>query len=153
MQHVIDYFVALGPWCWFILAGVLLVLEIMVPGVTFAWFGGAAILVGILAVSVVIAWQWQFVAFAVFALAIVFWVRRYVSQKAAESDEPSLNKRGSQYIGRMVVVENAIVSGRGRVRVEDSLWYAIGPDVPEGTRVKVVGLDGTALVVETLNDP
>ena len=55
--------------------------------------------------------------------------------------------RGQQYVGRSVVVEQAIENGRGRVRVGDTLWSAEGPDAPAGTRVTVTGRKGTVLVV------
>jgi membrane protein implicated in regulation of membrane protease activity len=61
---------------------------------------------------------------------------------------PDLNVRGQQYVGRSLVVEQAIEGGRGRVRVGDTLWAAEGPDVPVGTRVTVTGARGTVLVVE-----
>ena len=60
----------------------------------------------------------------------VFWVRRFVRADAANSDLPDLNVRGQQYVGRSLVVEQAIQNGRGKVRVGDTLWHAEGPDVP-----------------------
>ena len=64
------------------------------------------------------------------------------------SDRPDLNVRGQQYVGRSVVVEQAIENGRGRVRVGDTLWSAEGPDTPAGTSVTVTGTRGTVLVVK-----
>ena len=66
----------------------------------------------------------------------------------AVSDLPDLNVRGQQYIGRSLVVEQAIQNGRGKVRVGDSMWAAEGPDAPAGSRVTVTGTRGTVLVVE-----
>jgi hypothetical protein len=66
----------------------------------------------------------------------------------ADSDLPDLNIRGQQYIGRSLVVEQAIQNGRGKVRVGDSLWAAEGPDTPAGARVTVTAARGTVLVVE-----
>ena len=57
----------------------------------------------------------------------VFWVRRYVRSDAATSDLPDLNERGQQYIGRSLVVEQAIQNGRGKVRVGDSRVAGRGP--------------------------
>ena len=64
------------------------------------------------------------------------------------SDQPDLNRRGAQYIGRTVTVEEAIIAGRGKVRVGDTLWPVEGPDASIGARVKVTAVRGTALVVE-----
>ena len=55
--------------------------------------------------------------------------------------------RGAQYIGRKVVVADAIRNGRGRVRVGDTIWAAEGEDAAEGTEVEVTGVNGIVLVV------
>jgi membrane protein implicated in regulation of membrane protease activity len=67
---------------------------------------------------------------------------------ASPSDHhPDINAPGSQFIGRIIVVEDAITGGRGKVRAGDSVWLAEGEDAPAGTRVLVTGVNGTALVV------
>jgi hypothetical protein len=81
-------------------------------------------------------------------VAVVCWVKRFFRPDVAISDVPDLNVRGRQYVGRAVVVEQAIENGRGKVRVGDTLWSAEGPDVPVGTRVTVTGSKGTVLVVQ-----
>jgi membrane protein implicated in regulation of membrane protease activity len=143
-----QFLYGLGPWNWFILAAVLLIMETMIPGVHFLWFGIAAILIGLLGLATGLAWQWQVLAFGLLSVLAVFWVRKYARPDVAISDLPDLNVRGQQYIGRSLVVEQAIQNGRGKVRVGDTLWAAEGPDVPAGDRVVVTGAKGTVLVVE-----
>lgn len=150
-MSLVSLFAGFGPWNWFILAVLLFALETVVPGVHFVWFGVAAILVGLLALAIGFAWQWQLIAFAVIAVAAVFLVRRYARPDNALSDLPDLNIRGAQYIGRTVTVEEAIRGGRGRVRVGDTLWQAEGEDVAAGERVRVKSANGTVLVVEREN--
>ena len=53
-------------------------------------------------------------------------------------------------LGETVTVVQAIEGGTGRVRVGDGEWIARGPDTPTGTRVTVVGADGTTLKVAPL---
>jgi inner membrane protein len=148
MPNLVALFTGFGPWNWFILAVVLFILETVVPGVHFLWFGVAAVIVGGLALATGIAWQFQIIAFGVLAVLTVFAVRKYVRSDATKSDQPDLNERGQQYVGRSLVVEQAIQNGRGKVRVGDTLWQAEGPDVPVGERVKVTATRGTVLVVE-----
>ncbi len=143
-----NFFAGLGPWNWFILAVILFALETVIPGVHFLWFGVAAVLVGLVALATDIAWQWQLIAFAIIAVATVFLVRRYARPDATLSDLPDLNVRGAQYIGRTVTVEEPIRSGRGKVRVGDTVWQAEGPDSAAGSRVRVTSVNGTVLVVE-----
>jgi membrane protein implicated in regulation of membrane protease activity len=147
-MSIYSFFAGLGPWNWFILAVILFALETVIPGVHFLWFGVAAVLVGLLALATDIAWQWQLIAFAVIAVATVFLVRRYARPDATLSDLPDLNVRGAQYIGRTVTVEEPIRSGRGKVRVGDTVWQAEGPDSAAGSRVRVTSVNGTVLVVE-----
>lgn len=66
----------------------------------------------------------------------------------SRSDQPDLNRRGAQLIGRVLVVEEAIEGGRGKVRVGDTLWPVEGPDLPVGAHVTVTGTKGTALLVQ-----
>lgn len=147
-MSLINLFAGFGPWNWLILAVALFGLETVVPGVHFVWFGLAAVIVWLLAMGTGIAWQWQLIAFAVVAVATVFWVRRYARSDAAKSDLPDLNVRGAQYIGRVVPVEEPIRGGRGKVRIGDSLWQVEGEDAAAGTFVKIKSANGTVLVVE-----
>jgi membrane protein implicated in regulation of membrane protease activity len=148
MQSVWSLLASLGAWNWLILAVVLLVLETIIPGVHFLWFGLAAVVVGILSLAVDMAWPWQVLIFVLLSVAVVFWVKRFVRPDVAISDLPDLNVRGQQYVGRSLVVEQAIANGRGKVRVGDTLWSAEGPDAPAGTSVTVTGTRGTVLVVK-----
>ena len=46
------------------------------------------------------------------------------------------------------MLHEAIVGGRGKIKAGDSLWLVIGPDLPVGTPIKVVGQDGVLLKVQ-----
>ncbi|HMN37512.1 MAG TPA: NfeD family protein [Hyphomicrobium sp.] len=150
MQFVSHLIAQFGPWLWFALAVVLMVLETMVPGIHFLWFGMSAAVVGALALTVPMAWPWQIIAFALISLASVFWVRRYAREEGSKSDEPVLNVRAAQYIGRKVEVVVAIRNGRGKVRVGDTVWVAEGEDAAQGAEVRVTGVNGTVLIVGPL---
>ena len=143
-----EFFWSLGAWNWFVVAVALFVLEAIVPGVHFVWFGLAAVIVGTLGLAVDIAWEWQLIAFAIISCITVFFVRRYAGPGMTVSDEPELNVRAAQYVGRVVTVEEPIAGGRGKVRVGDTLWPAQGLDAPQGARVKITGTHGTVLLVE-----
>ncbi len=147
-MRLTEFFWSLGAWSWFIVAVALFVLETLVPGVHFVWFGLAAVIVGILGLAVDIPWEWQLIAFAIISCITVFFVRRYAGPEMAISDEPGLNLRAGQYVGRVVTVAEAIADGRGKVRVGDTLWPAQGLDAPQGARVRITGTHGTVLLVE-----
>jgi membrane protein implicated in regulation of membrane protease activity len=143
-----EFFWNFGAWNWFIVAVALFALESVVPGVHFVWFGVAAVIVGALGLTLDIAWEWQLITFAIISCITVFFARRYAAPDVAHSDEPDLNARAVQYVGRVVTVEQAIADGRGKVRVGDTVWNAQGSDAPQGARVRITGTNGTCLLVE-----
>ena len=108
----------------------------------------AAVIVGALGLTLDIAWEWQLITFAIISCITVFFARRYAAPDVAHSDEPDLNARAVQYVGRVVTVEQAIADGRGKVRVGDTVWNAQGSDAPQGARVRITGTNGTCLLVE-----
>ncbi len=150
MQPLIDYLWSLGVWYWFLMAVALLMLEMLLPGVYLLWFGLASVLVGFLAMVTDMGWQWQVITFGIISMLTVLGVRRFARSDATASDLPDLNERGQQYVGRVVVVDEAITGGRGRVKVGDTVWAAEGPDLPVGARAKVMAVRGTVLVVEPM---
>ena len=147
MQSVVEFFLGLGAWNWFILAVVMLLLETAIPGVHFMWFGMAAVVLGVLTLLIPMPIAIQLVLFALVALLMILVARRYWSPESIKTDAPDLNERGHQYIGRTVTVADPITRGRGKVRVGDTVWNAEGPDTPAGAQVKVTGVKGTVLVV------
>jgi hypothetical protein len=137
------------PWLW-LAAGILMVaLEIALPGLFFLWFGIAAIAVGLMVLAGLDGVHWQVLAFAGVSAVMVV-VGRVVALRGAHSDDPGadlLNERGRDYVGRQVPVVEAIVDGRGRVRIGDTIWLAEGPDAAVGTVVRVTGTRGTVVLV------
>lgn len=150
MEALIELMLGFGPWNWLLLAGALMVLETMVPGVHFIWFGLAALVVGLIAFAFDVTWQWEILLFAGISVATVFWVRQFSNSYIRDSDEPSLNIRGHQYVGRVVTAENDFAGGRGRVRVDDTLWSASGDNIKSGDKVRIVSVNGTVFAVEAV---
>ncbi len=68
----------------------------------------------------------------------------------SRSDQPELNRRGAQLVGRVLVLAEAIEGGRGKVRVGDTLWPVEGPNAPAGAEVRVTAAKATVLTVEPL---
>ncbi len=66
----------------------------------------------------------------------------------ATTDEPFLNQRSASLVGRTATLHEPIREGRGRIRLDDTLWQVMGPDLPVGTQVKVVSSNGRDLRVE-----
>jgi membrane protein implicated in regulation of membrane protease activity len=137
----------LGNWNWFIAGGILLAVEVMVPGTYMLWLGLAAIATGVIGWIVATTWQTQIVIFAVLAVISVLAGRKLQPRAEPDSDKPFLNRRADAFVGRVFTLEEPIVSGTGRVRVDDTTWRVTGPDCAAGTKVRVERADGAILIV------
>ena len=152
---MLAWLATLGPWNWLILGGLLLSLEIMAPGVYLLWIGIAALLTGALSFQVGDAawwsWQVQLIVFVALALVSTLAGRHFFgADRGGETDQPLLNRREQQLIGQVSTLEEPIRDGHGRVRLGDTLWLVHGPELPAGTRVRVVGAQGGNLSVEAV---
>jgi len=140
---------SLNFWHWFILAVVLIVLEVFAPGTIFLWLGIAAAVVGVLLYFAPdLGWEYQLMVFAIFSIVSIAAWRVYLKRHPTRTDRPNLNRRGEQYVGRSFTLEHPIVNGLGKITVDDSTWKVRGPDCEAGTHVKITGVDGTVLLVE-----
>lgn len=144
-----DFLGSLGGWNWVIAGLVMLILELVAPGVFLLWIGVAAALVG----GAVLLWPDlsllnQLALFAGASVVSILVAKLLFRYGALESDETDLNRAGAGHIGRLVIVEEAIRNGRGRVRVGDSLWNAEGGNAEKGAQVRVTAVRGTVMVVE-----
>lgn len=136
-------------WHWWILALALVILETVLPGTFFLWMGISALVLGLLTWLIpTMGWEMQLMLFAVLSLVSIAGWRLWQRRHPDESDQPTLNRRGEQYIGRVFVLETPIENGFGKVRVGDGLWRVKGDDAPAGCRVRVTDVDGVVLVVE-----
>ncbi|AXN20829.1 NfeD family protein [Xanthomonas oryzae] len=137
---------------WAVLALLLIAAETLVPGAFLLWMGIAAAAVCVLVLVLPdIALLVQIVAFVVLSFVSVQVYRTWFRGKGRESDRPLLNRRAEQLIGRRVLLDQAIDDGRGRVKVDDAFWVVVGPDLPAGTPVRIVGVDGMTLLVQPVS--
>lgn len=135
------------PTAWLSIGIVMCIAEMIVPGVFLLWLGIAALLTGLVVFILPIPLAAQLLLFAVLSVASVYAGRRWSGSLEIPSDDPMLNDRLARLVGEPVVVEEAIVGGRGRVRVGDGVWPATGADAAAGTRLTVTGAANGVLTV------
>ena len=146
---MLDGLINLGGWSWAILGLVLIGGEMLAPGVFLIWLGLAALATGAVVGLFGSGWQAAMLVFAVLAAACVLAGRLLTRRKAEEPDAATgLNDRGRQLIGRVFRLEATMTGGEGRVRVGDSSWRIVGPELLAGAEVKVIRVEGSTLVVE-----
>ena len=131
---------------WWLLGGVIgLIAEVLLPGMFLLWLGLAALCTGALTLLLDIPFHWQVVSYAVFASAAIA-----IGVKVRLRPKPRLNTPTSGLVGRKATALS-FHGTDGRVRLGDSDWPArlIGkPAVAAGASLRVVGVEGTVLLVE-----
>ena len=147
-----DLLMTLGAWNWVVLGFILLLLELVFPGVFFVWFGLGALLTALVSLLFynlpwIAFWEVEVIFFLIFSVIMVL-IGRNFFRRDRETDEPLLNRRTDQIIGKTVVLEEPVRDGKGRIRFDDTIWRIKGPDLPEGTEVKVVAFENGVFTIE-----
>lgn len=85
------------------------------------------------------------IASAVLALRI--WRRHRLRQ--IELASPLAEHRlGMKHIGQVIVLEAPLRGGVGHVRLGNREWEVRGPELPQGSRARVTGVDGSVLLLD-----
>ena len=138
-------------WHWLALAAMFAAIEVAAPAMVCIWLAAGA--VGVAAIDWLmpdLSWEHQALVFAGLAIAGVAIGRIALVGKGRAPSRPGLNRRAETYIGRLFTLDDAIVDGRGQLKVDDTVWRVVGPDLPAGTRVRVTGAENTILRVAAL---
>jgi len=136
-------------WGWFVLAAVLMGLEVLLPGAFMVWLGLAAAATGIVSYVMPLDWPIALLLFAILGVAFA-WAGRHFAARAdaADKNQPFLNRRADALVGQTFTLSTPIVNGEGRIRIGDTVWQVRGPDLDAGASVTVIRIDGGRLVVE-----
>lgn len=146
---MIEFLSSLTFWHWGILAILLVVAEMMLPGVVFLWVGiGASVTAVITFIHPDLPWEIQLVCFAGLAVVAVVAGRIWISRNPIETDKPLLNQRGQQNVGRVVTIVEPIVDGVGSAHLDDTVWRVSGDSMEAGAKARVKSVEGSTLVVE-----
>jgi membrane protein implicated in regulation of membrane protease activity len=141
----LDWLSGIGFAHWWVLAALLLVLELTTKVFFFLWLSFAAAAVGfLLLVFPSIPLLTQALLFGVLSLvAAVAWRRQAPHQQPDASAGAAPLQRD-----RVLALERPIVDGEGVVRIDGTTWRLAGPDLPAGARVRVVRVEGETAIVE-----
>jgi inner membrane protein len=134
-------------WYWWALAAVLLVCEMMLPGVVFLFLAiGAGVAGAMLLIAGDVSLEIQLVVFAIVSVVSAIGLRRYLRGLLPRAS--TLNARGESLVGQIFVLDQPILGGRGRIKLGDGSWSITGPDMVAGAKVRVAAVSGTELRVE-----
>jgi hypothetical protein len=139
-------------WYWWVIGFILLVLEILTPGYFFMWMALSGFVTGIVTFLIpAISMNMQVLVFSVMSVVTIIVWKFYGKKHPMKSDQPLLNKRGVQYIGRVFNLYEPIKNGQGKIKVDDSIWKVHGEDCDINSQVKVVASRGTVFDVEKVD--
>ncbi|TET81495.1 NfeD family protein [candidate division TA06 bacterium] len=140
-------------WIWMIFAALFFIAEIFTMGFFILWFGIGAAVAGVFGILGFNAgWQWG--SFVVVS-GVLFASTRRLAERLTKKQPPGIG--ADRFIGKVGVVLESVdnVNNTGQVRIDKDKWRADSDSdevIPVGKRVKVVGLDGTHLVVQILKE-
>jgi len=140
-------------WNWWVLALILLVIELLAPGFFFLWMAASGFVTGLLLwLMPALDIKVQISIFSVLSMVAITAWKLYGKKYPISTDHPLLNKRGQQYIGRVFSLYQPIENGEGKIKVDDSIWKVHGEDCDINTKVKVIAVRGTVFDVEKFLD-
>jgi len=138
---------------WLIVAAILAVGEILTEGFFLAWFAigsGVACIAAYIGLSA--GWQWGL--FLVTSAVLLGFSRKF-AEKFTKEQPPGIG--ADRYFGKIGIVLEDVNNkeNTGRVRIGKDEWRADSSTdhiIPAGEKVKIVRLDGTHLVVESIEE-
>lgn len=140
----------LSNWTiWLIIGFVLLILELMIPGVFLMWWGFAAMMTAVMANFVSLAWQVTFFAILATIFSLAWW--KYQRNKDDVDDRhTALNAREHHLMGSYGIVEEIIQGSIIRAKFGDTTWKVQGENLCVGDKVQVIGTEGIVLQVRKI---
>lgn len=135
---------------WIVAGLVLAGLEMLAPGVFLLWIGLAAVGTGVVTELSAFGWQAQLVLFIALTAVLVGLIA--VRQKRRPTLDP-VNAPAAGLIGQTCRAID-FLGHEGRVSLGDGTWPARLTDATQpvaGQALRVVGLDGTTLLVSGTN--
>ncbi|KHT19610.1 NfeD family protein [Pectobacterium carotovorum] len=135
-------------WFWLSLGGLLLAAEMLGASGYLLWSGLSAVLVGLLTWVMPLGWPLQGTIFAILTIvtALLWWY--WLRKRTLSRPQSMLNQRGQQLVGLRATLTDPVINGFGRVNIGDSSWRVKSErDLPAGTQVEVIAIDGITLHV------
>ncbi len=145
-----DFQNIISEWGWWITAAVLILFEILAPGVFFLFFAFAAFIVASIGWAFDIDWQYELLIFAAIGFGSMFAGRRYFKNERLSFEEHPINDPMAEYIGRVVELHGAVKNGAGEIKLGDSIWVVTGDDAEIGRSVKIIGKNDQKFIVEAV---
>lgn len=141
-------------WHWMILGTALLLLELFGTAGVLLWTGIAAWLTAMCVFVLIPSVYTQWNLFAVFSIITTWCWFRFTKGKKKTTEGASLNQRTQRCIGAQTTLLEDVRLGKSRVRLDDTFWVVLSTEpLKAGDSVKIIAVDGTHLIVKSLQPP
>lgn len=134
---------------WLIIGALLILFEIILPGVYLFWIGVAALIVGFILNFLPLSITIQILLFAIFCIVTVLIGVKTYKGKDRDITTQHLNQaRGAEYVGKVFTLTHDVVNNEGRLPIGDSVWGIHGEDLPAGSKIRITQIKGNTLTYE-----
>lgn len=129
---------------WEIFAGILLIIELIIPALISIWFAIAAFIVMFIAIFIN-SLNIQISSFLIISIILLFSTKKIVRKII----KPSKDAYTSEMIGETVIVSKILSHNQYEVKFKGVIWYAISNKALNiGEEVKIIGYKGNKIIVE-----
>lgn len=143
----------ISSWHWASLAIILLVMEILgTAGFLIGSAIAAFLMAAIVAISPDINWKWQLAIFSTSAVIFsLIYLKRFANFNE-NTDQPNLNNRAAQLIGKRYTLKEDMVNGQGRIQISDTFWkISCDSDLQASTQIEITDFDSMTLIVKSVD--
>lgn len=147
-----EWLAEISAWHWASLAIILLVLETLgTAGFLIGSAIAAFLMAAIMAIAPEINWKWQLTIFSISAVVFsLIYLKRFANFNE-NTDQPNLNNRAAQLIGKRYTLKEAIINGQGRIQISDTFWkVSCDYDLEATTQIEVIAVDSMTLIVKSV---
>ncbi len=151
---ILDYLNSIGAAGWFLIAVIVLAVEMLLTSTYLLWIGLAALVVSLIHLGIELPASIDWPLFAILSVVGAFiGVRFYGPRSRVAVDGDELNQGYGYLVGSNTVLVDAAVNGRGPVELAGTRFVvhlANADAAPPGTRVTVVAVHGTDVMVKVM---
>ncbi|MDH5299938.1 MAG: NfeD family protein [Gammaproteobacteria bacterium] len=138
-------------WHWWAIALIFVVLEALIPSGIFVGIAVSGAITGAIKINFpALSWEAQLGIFATITVVVTFIWRKIFKVSEAENQDIATKGKARAQVGKEFVLKLPLQNGFGEAELDDISWELKGPDTKAGKRVRVVGVDGSILVVYPL---
>lgn len=137
---------------WFTLGFILIILEMLLPGMFLMWFGVSALIVGTIVWIIPMSMNAELILFAITSIAsviIVILIMRRVAPNSHSTVTQNLNQaRGAELIGAVFTLDSSVTHNEGKLNIGDSVWLIRGPNAASGTHIIITNIENNTLIYQ-----